>query len=356
MAGPAPGAAHRRIGGRYAGPRPGRRLDAAAVTAAVTTSARPSRRGLIGTVLLVAIVTAAVLSWQWWDRSQEGEFSSDAKFCELVASETIHRLVPESYGGREDIASCTWAAPREKGKYRAGVHLFASRLIVDLAREDMREMRANGELGWEKDTVEDLPGRGDVAFLRFRPRRPARASPRRSPSAAATWSSRSRTPAATTTDRPPAPGPSTRPATPLPASGPDESLACVKGPQWRTVPTCCPARRAGKCALGQPHRRARAPTSGHQRSIRVQQDSQNGHSSSPKGQVRGHIYCRDKPSLVRRARPMAAGQAGPTSLAARPCLSPRRAPHRRLSHGSCPTRGGPARIRRRAAGSRHRCW
>ncbi|UUU44188.1 MULTISPECIES: hypothetical protein [unclassified Streptomyces] len=122
----------------------------------MTTSARPSRRGLIGTVLLVAIVIAAVLSWQWWDRSQEGEFSSDPKFCELVASETIHRLVPESYGGREDIASCTWAAPCEKGKYRAGVHLFASRLIVDLAREDMREMRANDELGWEKDTVEDL--------------------------------------------------------------------------------------------------------------------------------------------------------------------------------------------------------
>ncbi|MCX5613148.1 hypothetical protein OHB39_37300 [Streptomyces sp. NBC_00047] len=135
----------------------------------MTTSARPSRRGLIGTVLLVAIVTAAVLSWQWWDRSQEGEFSSDPKFCELVASETIHRLVPESYGGREDIASCTWAAPREKGKYRAGVHLFASRLIVDLAREDMREMRANDELVWEKDTVEDLPDLGDVAFLRFPP-------------------------------------------------------------------------------------------------------------------------------------------------------------------------------------------
>jgi len=33
-----------------------------------------------------------------------------------------------------------------------------------------------------------------------------------------------------------------------------------------------------------------------------------------------------KPSLVRRARPTAAGQAGPTSLAARRCLSPRRAP------------------------------
>ncbi|MCX5015037.1 hypothetical protein OG765_29315 [Streptomyces sp. NBC_00555] len=62
--------------------------------------------------------------------------------------------------------------PWEKGKYRAGVHLFASRLIVDLAREDMREMRANGELGWEKDTVEDLPDLGDVAFLRFRPPTP----------------------------------------------------------------------------------------------------------------------------------------------------------------------------------------
>lgn len=67
-------------------------------------------------------------------------------------------------------------------------------------------------------------------------------------------------------------------------------------------------------------------------------------------------YCRDKPSLVRRARPMAAGQAGPTSSSARRRLCPRRAPRRRLSHGSCPTRGGPVRIRRRAAGSRHRCW
>jgi aryl-alcohol dehydrogenase-like predicted oxidoreductase len=62
------------------------------------------------------------------------------------------------------------------------------------------------------------------------------------------------------------------------------------------------------------------------------------------------------PSLVRRARPMAGGPAGPTSVAARRCLSLRRAPRRRPWPGSCPTRGGPARRRRTAAGSCHRCW
>ena len=62
-----------------------------------------------------------------------------------------------------------------------------------------------------------------------------------------------------------------------------------------------------------------------------------------------------KPSPFRRARPSDAGEAEPTSLAARPCLSSRRAPPRLPWHGSCRGRGGRAHRRRRAAGSRHRC-
>ncbi|MFF8381039.1 hypothetical protein ACF07V_33450 [Streptomyces sp. NPDC015661] len=135
----------------------------------MTTPARPSRRGLIGAALLIVVVTASIASWRWWDRAQDGEFSADPSFCTLVTPETIHRLVPEAYGGRKDVASCTWAAPREKGKYRAGVHLFASRLNVDLAHEDFRDLRAEDEPGWEKNTQEDLLGLGTEAFLRFRP-------------------------------------------------------------------------------------------------------------------------------------------------------------------------------------------
>ncbi|MCX5392211.1 hypothetical protein [Streptomyces sp. NBC_00094] len=132
--------------------------------------AATSRLAFAAAIALIVVTLAAFWTWRWWDGKQEGEFAADPKpFCSLVTPETIHRLVPESYGGREDVASCTWSAPREKGKYRANVHLFASRLNVELAEEDMREQRADGELGWEKGTQEDLLGLGDEAFLRFSP-------------------------------------------------------------------------------------------------------------------------------------------------------------------------------------------
>ncbi|MBT2481516.1 hypothetical protein [Streptomyces sp. ISL-94] len=54
-----------------------------------------------------------------------------------------------------------------QGTNRSNVHLRPFRLTVDLAREDMREDRTDAS-GWEKDTVEDVPGIGDEAFLRFR--------------------------------------------------------------------------------------------------------------------------------------------------------------------------------------------
>ncbi|MFD2011915.1 hypothetical protein [Streptomyces narbonensis] len=134
-----------------------------------TQPTAPSRLAFAAAITLIVVTLAAFWTWRWWDGEQEGEFKADPQFCELVTPETIHRLVPEAYGGREDVASCTWSAPREKGKYRANVHLFASRLNVELAQEDMREQRADGEPGWEKDTQEDLLGLGDEAFLRFSP-------------------------------------------------------------------------------------------------------------------------------------------------------------------------------------------
>lgn len=141
---------------------------------AVTAPARPSRRAFAWALALIVIPFAAFGTWRWWDRAQDGDFTSDPSLCRLVTPETIHRLVPESYGGREDVASCTWSAPREKGKYRANVHLFASRLDVELAEKDMREQRTSGEPLWEKDTQEDLLGLGDEAFLRYRPPTPGR--------------------------------------------------------------------------------------------------------------------------------------------------------------------------------------
>lgn len=124
--------------------------------------------------MLIVVVSAAVTSWRWSERRQAVDFTRDPYFCGLVAPETIHRLLPTSYGGPEDIGSCTWAAPREKGLYRANVHLRASRLTVDLARENFREQRSGDELGWEKDTQEDLPGLGEEAFLRFKPPTPGK--------------------------------------------------------------------------------------------------------------------------------------------------------------------------------------
>lgn len=147
--------------------------DRGTYAAAVTTPAKPaapSRRALAAAIALIVIPLAAFGAWRWWDRAQEGDFKADPQpYCRLVTPETIHRLVPESYGGREDVASCTWAAPREKGKYRANVHLFASRLDVELAQKDMREQRADSAPLWEKGTQEDVIGLGDEAFLRFRP-------------------------------------------------------------------------------------------------------------------------------------------------------------------------------------------
>ncbi|MGG8409007.1 hypothetical protein ACM614_21635 [Streptomyces sp. 12297] len=139
-----------------------------------TPAPQPSRGALIAAIALIVMVLAAFGAWRWWDRAQEGEFRADPHFCGLVTPETIHRLVPTAYGGREDVSSCTWAAPREKGKYRASVHLFASRLNVELARKDVREDRTGGELGWERSTQEDLLGIGDEAFLRFQPPEPGK--------------------------------------------------------------------------------------------------------------------------------------------------------------------------------------
>ncbi|MGW6613389.1 hypothetical protein ACWGA0_08025 [Streptomyces erythrochromogenes] len=140
----------------------------------MTTPTKLPRRGLIAAVLLIVIVSASVTSWRWWERRQAGDFTRDPHFCGLVDPETIHRLLPTSYGGREDVGSCTWAAPREKGVYRANLHLRASRLTVDLARDNYREQRSGDERGWEKDTQEDLPGLGEEAFLRFQPPTPGK--------------------------------------------------------------------------------------------------------------------------------------------------------------------------------------
>ncbi len=142
--------------------------------AAVTTPSKLPRRPLIAAVLLIVVVSASVTSWRWWERRQAGEFTRNPYYCELVAPETIHRLLPTAYGGREDLGSCTWAAPREKGVYRANVHLRASRLTVETARENYREQRSGKERGWEKGTQEDLPGLGEEAFLRFGPTDPGK--------------------------------------------------------------------------------------------------------------------------------------------------------------------------------------
>lgn len=159
-----------------AGPGP----YAAAVT---TPPGRPARRpsreraALIAFVLIAVFVVAGggLVAWKHWQRSHPGEFTAGLHPCELVSPQTVHRLVPTSYGGREDHGSCSWSAPREESPKRAGVFLQSFVLTEDLAAEDLRKVRGEA-LGWEKTAPEDVPGIGDGAFVRFRatdPERPA---------------------------------------------------------------------------------------------------------------------------------------------------------------------------------------
>ncbi|MBT2472164.1 hypothetical protein J7E97_30985 [Streptomyces sp. ISL-66] len=143
----------------------------------------PARRPLRERVSLIALVLIALFivagcalaGWKHWQRSHPGDFTAGLRPCELVSPQTIHRLVPTSYGGRDDHGSCSWSAAREKGTERGGVFLQSFVLTEDLALDGLRDDRAN-TLGWEKTAPADLPGIGDEAFVRLRtadPERPA---------------------------------------------------------------------------------------------------------------------------------------------------------------------------------------
>lgn len=148
-----------------------------------TPPGRPARRPFRERASLIAFVLIAVLvvagcglaAWKHWQRSHPGDFTADPHPCELVSPQTIYRLVPTSYGGRDDHGSCSWAAAREEGPGRGGVFLQSFVLTENLALEGLRADREN-TLGWEKAGPADLPGVGDEAFIRFRtadPERPA---------------------------------------------------------------------------------------------------------------------------------------------------------------------------------------
>ncbi|MGW6706422.1 hypothetical protein ACWGDE_16215 [Streptomyces sp. NPDC054956] len=142
--------------------------------------ARPTfreRASLVAFVLLgVVLVTGlSFAGWKHWQRTHPGDFTAEPHGCALVSPGTIHRLVPTSYGGREEKGSCSWSAPREEGAKRAGVFLQSFVLTEDLAAKSLREDR-NDNMIWEKAAPEDVVGIGDEAFLRFRtsdPERPA---------------------------------------------------------------------------------------------------------------------------------------------------------------------------------------
>ncbi|MBT2404913.1 MULTISPECIES: hypothetical protein [unclassified Streptomyces] len=132
----------------------------------------PSRRkmiaGLIALVLAAVVIVAgsALAMRKSWERSHPGDFKADPVYCELLTPETVHRLAPTSYGGRADTSSCTWAAPRAERPSGAGIHLLALRSNEKVSHAEVRRERTN-LLGWEKDTVADVPGVGDEAFIRF---------------------------------------------------------------------------------------------------------------------------------------------------------------------------------------------
>ncbi|MGW6690198.1 hypothetical protein [Streptomyces sp. NPDC054961] len=135
------------------------------------------RAALIAFVLISVLVVAGcgLAAWKHWQRSHPGDFTADPHPCELVSPQTVHRLVPTSYGGRDDHGSCSWSAAREEGPKGGGVFLQSFVLTEKLALEDLREERETTS-GWEKTTPAEIPGVGDEAFLRFRtadPERPA---------------------------------------------------------------------------------------------------------------------------------------------------------------------------------------
>lgn len=133
-------------------------------TAAVITARRVSR-WILTTAAIAAVLVAAVFCWRWWDQSRSGEFGADPRYCELVSAQTIHRLVPDAAAGRAGTGHCVWAAPHELN--RSGVLLDAFRNSTpDDARDTFAHSRDDSL--WERGTMEDVPGLGDEAFIRFR--------------------------------------------------------------------------------------------------------------------------------------------------------------------------------------------
>ncbi|WP_405486966.1 hypothetical protein [Streptomyces sp. NBC_00096] len=138
-----------------------------------------ARATLIALVLIGLLLATglSLVAWKHWQRNHPGDFTAAPHSCELLSPQTVHRLVPTSYGGRDGEGSCSWSAPREEGPNRAGVFLQAFVVTEELAAEDLREDRAN-TLGWEKTAPAEATGIGDEAFLRSRttaPERPAAA-------------------------------------------------------------------------------------------------------------------------------------------------------------------------------------
>lgn len=123
-------------------------------------------------MVLIVVPAGGFLGWKYWQLNHPGDFTADPRPCELLSPETVHRLVPASYGARAENGSCSWAAPREEGSNRAGIFLQPSRVTESLAVKDLREEREN-LMGWEQTTPAVVPGLADEAFIRFRTPDPA---------------------------------------------------------------------------------------------------------------------------------------------------------------------------------------
>ncbi|WP_371618899.1 hypothetical protein [Streptomyces sp. NBC_00454] len=134
------------------------------------------RPAALTSLLLMALVVLPIcgfLGWKYWQLDREGDFTADPRPCALLSPETVHRLVPTSYGGRDESGSCSWSAPRAEGPNRGGIFLQPFRVTESLAVKDLREEREN-LLGWEQTTPAVVPGVGDEAFIRFRTPDPER--------------------------------------------------------------------------------------------------------------------------------------------------------------------------------------
>ncbi|MFD9358476.1 hypothetical protein [Streptomyces sp. NPDC060031] len=118
---------------------------------------------------VLALVLVAVVAWQLWKQSKQGDFASDPDPCALVSTQTVRRLVPVEPEPEEKraMAYCTWAPAKVAGGGPPTVQVQVTRLWLDEAHTSFLRTKAEPE-GKAGPMTTDLTDFGDEAFIRYR--------------------------------------------------------------------------------------------------------------------------------------------------------------------------------------------